>query len=250
MTYLYQCIDAGTSAGGEPSWPTTIRGQIADGGVIWMAEAIATDFEVMDFYGVTTADHIWKLARYHIAVARLRPESYEIYTDIEWIVCVRGDMVRLTHDILLIGYGQARITAIDGSDVTMDDSITMAGGSTYGAQIRKADGTMLDTTIATDAGTQTTVTLGSVSGIAVGDMIFFGETDSESIECIVNRIEPGPNMSARLTLVPAAPAVHDADTSTIPEYDPIITLPPPEEREPPTPTIESVTLSGSKRGLG
>jgi len=203
----------------------------------------STIFETMDFYGVTTADHIWKQARYHIAVGRLRPETFEFYTDAEWITCVRGDMVRLTHDVLLIGLGQARIKAIAGSDVTLDSSITMAGGSTYGAQIRKADGTMLDTTITLDVGEQTVVTLGSVSGVAVGDLIFFGVTDAESMDCIVTRIDPGPKLSAHLWLVPASPAIHDADTGEIPEYDPIITLPPPDDRTPPTPTIESVTLS-------
>lgn len=202
----------------------------------------STIFETIDFFGVTTTDHIWKLARYHIAVARLRPETYTINTDVENIVCTRGDLVRLTHDALLVGLGQARIKLIDGNDVTIDDILTMEGGKTYAAQIRKDDGTMLNTTITLDAGEQTVITLGSVAGITVGDMIFFGETGSVSSDCIITRIESGQDLSARLTLVDYAPDVLTADSGEIPEYDPNITHIPEINRVPPTPNIESINL--------
>jgi len=40
--YRYQCTQAGTTAAGEPTWPTTIGDTVTDGTVIWRCEALAT----------------------------------------------------------------------------------------------------------------------------------------------------------------------------------------------------------------
>lgn len=37
--FMYRCIVAGTSAAGAPVYPTTIGGQVVDGGVTWLCEA-------------------------------------------------------------------------------------------------------------------------------------------------------------------------------------------------------------------
>ena len=205
--------------------------------------ATATLFEAMEFPGVTDASQIWKLARYHIAVGRLRPEIYSINVDVENLVCTRGDLVRLTHDVMLVGLGQARIKAIVGNDVTLDDSIIMEALNTYGGQIRKADGTMLSVNITLDVGEQTTIELSSVAGIAVGDLIFYGKSGLESLDCIITRIEPGPDLTAKIVLADYSPAIFTADTGTIPEYDPGITLPPEIARIPPSPHITSVSTN-------
>jgi hypothetical protein len=73
-------------------------------------------------------------------------------------------------------------------------------------------------------------------------MIFFGEKGSESRECLVTRIEPGPDLTARLTLADYNTAIYNADSTTIPDYDAGITYPPILERYPPVPNFESITL--------
>ena len=238
----YRCVDAGTSAATEPVWPRDPQDTIVDGTATWMCYMEATLFEHMDFFGVTNSAQIWKLARYHIAVARLRPETYTINTDVEHLRCTRGDLVRLTHDVLLVGLGVARIKAIVGNVVTIDDSIIMEAGKTYAAQVRKADGTMLDTVITLDVGEQTDITLASVAGLAEGDMIFFGETGLESIECLLNRVEPGDDLTARLTLVPYNAGIYTADSTTIPTYDTGIIWPGDVNKIPNTPTINGIII--------
>lgn len=81
-------------------------------------EGNATKFEQVELFGVTTSTHAHKLGRYHIAVGRLRNESWEIDTDFEHLVCTRGDRVQVTHDVPLVGLGQGRVKAI----TTLGDS--------------------------------------------------------------------------------------------------------------------------------
>ena len=54
----------------------------------------------MELVGVTSGDQAWKDGRYHIATARLRPETYSFGTDIEHIVCTRGDLIRVLSGLM------------------------------------------------------------------------------------------------------------------------------------------------------
>ena len=211
----------------------------------------ATEFETLDFWGITTFDHVYKLARYYIAVGRLRPELHEINIDIENLVNSRGDKVRLTHDVILVGYGQARITAVtlDGSGnctgLSMDDVIPMLDSGSYGCQIRKANGDMVAATIVANEGEQTDITFSpsiSAAGVmpAVGDMIFFGEAGSVSSDMIITRIDYGDNMSARLTMADYGSAIYTADSGAIPAYTPNITHAPIINKVPATPDIKNI----------
>ncbi|RLA02468.1 MAG: hypothetical protein DRQ47_06765, partial [Gammaproteobacteria bacterium] len=350
------------------------------------ADEIATVFETMDFPGIVDPDHIWKLARYFFATARLRPETYQVNADVEHIVALRGEMVRLRHDVMKVGLGQARIKAIGtlgsnviangdmeldsewshtgagtdeqsteqkyegnyswkvsipgspggivsstfttvtgityrhvfwiypltyasifvvvkrGSDgttniyalshsltlnawnkvefevtetiggssgkilfwatnpntfyiddvsckpitaanmVTVDDTLTMESGKTYAVQIRKSTGLWLDTTVTLDVGDQTEIELASISGISVGELLFFGESGSVSSDVIITAIDQGPDLTARITMVDYNAAILTADGGSIPSYNPNITEPPSINRTPPVPTIESVVM--------
>jgi hypothetical protein len=75
----------------------------------------------------------------------------------------------------------------------------------------------------------------------IGDLVSFGIKNSETVEMIVHQIEMGEELTAKITLVDAAPAVHTADTGTIPAYDPQITIAPRvEELVPAVPEIVSL----------
>lgn len=210
--------------------------------------ANATKFEGLELIGITNPDQAWKDGRYHIATARLRPETFSFNTDIEHIVCTRGDLIRLTHDVLLVGLGSARIKALqdDGDSVTavvVDDTFTMEADKSYSIRVRKADGSSLICALTTVAGETKTLTLSAPLSFAeapgVSDLVLFGETGVESIECIVKSIEPQSDLTARITCVDAAPAVHTADVGTIPPYESNITVPA-DLKRPPSPVVISV----------
>lgn len=208
----------------------------------------ATKFEGLELVGITDPDQAWKDGRYHIATARLRPENYSFSTDIEHIVCTRGDLIRITHDVLLVGLGSARIKVVtdNGTDVTgitVDDTFFMEAGKGYSVRIRKADGSSLVKDVDTVAGETKTLAFSTPFALAdapgAGDLVLFGETGQESIECIVRSIEPQSDLTARITCVDAAPAVHNTDTGSIPDFDSHVTVPP-DLKRPPAPDIVNV----------
>ncbi len=195
----------------------------------------ATKFEGFELPGVTDPEQAWKDARYRIATARLRPETYTFFQDIENIVYTRGDLIRATHDVPLWGVGAGRVKSVQtsGSDttgVTVDELLIMEMGKSYSLRFRKKDGDTLLVAVNTVPGETDTfvfttpVTPGNPVP-EVDDLSMFGETGSESVELVVRSIEPGPNMTAKITCVDAAPAVHTAESGTIPPFDSQITTP-------------------------
>lgn len=201
----------------------------------------ATRYETLELNGVTDKDQAWSDGRYHIATARLRPETYVFHADIEHIVCTRGDLVRFSHDVPMFGIMSARVKLVDALGVVLDAAVTMEEGRHYAVRFRTAAGATLLKNVATVAGTtqELAFEIPEAEGLAAGDLALFGERGSESVELLVKSIEPGPDLSAKLTCVDAAPAIHDADTGEIPDFVSHVTLPP-ELRRPPTPLLAEI----------
>ena len=190
-------------------------------------KANATLFEAIEFPGITNPDLIWKHGRFHIAQVRLRPEIYKLTVDFENLVCTRGDRVRVTHDIPLWGQISARVTEVNGYEVTLDEWVVMEAGKNYVARFRLEDGTSVLHNVSLIPGEHKTILLSADAPMpAIGDlMLGFGELGRESVVLRVLRIEPGADMAATLTLVDDAPAISQADTGAIPAFDSMISAP-------------------------
>ena len=196
----------------------------------------ATIFETLEITGVTNSDQIWKAGRYHIAVARLRPEVFTFQCDIEQIAVTQGDLIRVSHDSILVGLGSARVKVVTdngthATSVDLDDAMPMASGTSYIVRVRHSvDGSSSVHAVDTVAGEQTTLTFTTpillASAPSVGDLVLFGETDLEGMDLLVDSIIPGVDMSATLKCYDAAPGVYLADQGAIPLFDPHITQPP------------------------
>ena len=52
----------------------------------------------------------------------------------------------------------------------------------------------------------------------VGDLVSFGIYDRETLRLLVRDIEPGNDLTAKLTLIAEAPGVHVAENGPIPPY--------------------------------
>lgn len=198
------------------------------------SSANATKFEQLALPGVTDSDLAWKHARYHIACARLQMEEYSWYADFEHIVCTRGDLIRVAHDVPMWGSGWGRVKTVtdDGTNATactMDETLTMESGKNYCIRFRKATGATLVANVATVPGDTASFTFTTpmliADGPAVGDIGLFGVVNSESVRLLVKGIVPAEDLTAQITAVDYNPAIYTADTGTIPEFNSQITLP-------------------------
>lgn len=191
----------------------------------------ATLFESLTLPGVTLKNAIYKHTRFHFAQLKLRPETYTLNADIEHIICTRGDLVRVTHDVPLWGLGSGRIkNRVSSTVLDLDEPVYMAAGTQYTIRIRLEDGSSITRTVDSkvSAGYYTQITLTSSVTETEGkplNLFMFGALSSESVELIVQAIEPLENLTARITLVDYSPAVYDSDDEVIPAFDSQITLP-------------------------
>lgn len=206
----------------------------------------ATKFEQLTLPGVTHPDQVFKLARYHIAVARLRYRKISFLTNRQNLGNTRGDKITLAHDVMLVGlaYGRVKtrhyeILGYDGDDpvygpnvvgITMDETMFMEAGKSYGLVFRVPGETDFRRQIVTDAGNQTTVTFTDPiepgeTNMSVGDLVTFGEFESETISVIIKSIEHRSGLWAQVNCIDEAVGVHDADQGSIPEHDSGITIP-------------------------
>jgi len=196
------------------------------------SSANATLFEGLQLPGVTTKEAVFKHARFHLAQIKLRPETYTLNADIEHIICTRGDLVRVTHFVPMWGIGTGRIKERASETVLqLDEQVPMDAGQQYTIRIRLEDGSSITRTVEAVAedGYYGEITL--TSGVTAdegkpGNLFMFGALEAESVELIVQNIEPAANMNARLTLVDYSPAIYDSDSEPIPDFDSQITRPP------------------------
>ncbi len=217
------------------------------------SETNASRFETLELFGCTSADLAWKHGRYHLAVGKLRPETYEISVDIDHLVCTAGDLVKVSHDVPLWGGGWGRVKDVafdaggDAVSVTLDDVVAMEAGKTYAVRFRHADGVSSVASVVTEPGeTDTLAFLQPVPAMAspeAGDLALFGEAERESADLIVKAIRHSGDFRATLTLVDAAPEVHQADTGAIPDFDSLMTLPPLIERQTPAAPVTDEVVS-------
>lgn len=220
----------------------------------------ATEFETLDGWGITDPDQAYTYGRWFLAIAELRRERFTMVVDFEHLRCVRGSPVRVAHPNALIGGAAGRIKSVtlDGSSnvtaIEVDNVCVMESGKTYEVRVRAADGDIVRSAVSTVVGENYSLTLSSPFaasvGVAVGDLYIFGEFDSgtgleNSMLCRVASVRPAAGLTATLTLEPLAAAAHDADTGTIPNYNPQVQVPPSGRPTAPPTVVVRLGNSGS-----
>lgn len=216
-------------------------------------------FEQVDMLAVTNSGQVWRDLRYHLAANKLRPAVYELYTDVEHLVCEPGDLIRVAYDVPLWGQWQAAVKSVslngggECTSILLDGEVTMTAGKTYVVRIRLSDNTTVLAQVVTALGASSelafTVPLSPSSIPEVGDIVMFGETGQESARFIVKSIHRGEDLSARIVFVDEAPEIHSWYSGALPPFSSNISLPAPVEfvhpAQPVFTSIESTLIRAS-----
>ena len=225
------------------------------------AEGTATRFETLELLGCTRAEQAFKEARKRLREGRLRPSLYQFTTDVEYIVCERGDRVRLAHDVPLAGVSVGRIRVLNPdndsdhwSSVESDEQFVFEPGETYAVEIRSANDageTSISTVSIVNPATSATVRTNSADfttpveratvAWAAGDLIAFGRSGQATKELLIHQVMPGSELSATIVASDYAEEIFDEDD--LPEILPALTGP--LYAAPPPVEIRSIDSSGS-----
>lgn len=196
-------------------------------------ESTATDIQKVDMLGLTDADQAWKEGRYTLAAAKLRPEVFTIETDLDHIICNRGDKIAVQNDVPLVGISSGVVTEVltnvggDIIGIKSDEFFLMESGKTYGIRIINASAEFIQRELTAAVGEYNQLDFVSPTSetIEVGDKFAFGESGTETGEYIVTGIQPKDDLKATIKMVEYAPDVFTADSGAIPDYEPNMTIP-------------------------
>lgn len=185
------------------------------------ADAVAVT-EDLSFPGVTDPAQIWRAARRRQYELIHRPHTYTASQDIESLVLARGNLVPLSHDVLDRDQVAARVRSVDGRSVEIDTAVTMVAGRSYACTFRTKAGDAVRRSVITVPGEISLLSLiGDADGIEAGNIAMFGTSlRGEVLDVIVKSVERGENLTAKLTLIDAAPIIDQlTDAEVAPPWD-------------------------------
>lgn len=207
----------------------------------------ATKFEELPLPGITDPDQIELMGRYRMAQGIHQPERWTFNQDMEFLTYKRGDRVKITHDVLLVGLHSGRIKGVTvdgGNNVThidLDETVTMEEGVSYSVSIRTLHAQIFRGII-TVAGDRDRLLLstsippvGGEPAVRRHDIFGFGIFGLETDDAQIISIRPNSSSDATITAVPYREVIYDGDDTAIPPFEtnitPRVALPAPVVRD-------------------
>lgn len=167
--------------------------------------------EDLSLPGITDPDAAFREARRRQYELIYRADTMTVMQDLESLTHARGDMVKLSHDILDRTQIAARVISITGQTIVLDEMVTMETGKNYCCRFRVVteakDMSLLRQVINVPGETEAITVVGDISEIEVGNIAFFGLAGRETMEVIIKDVESANDLTARLTLVAHAPEI-------------------------------------------
>lgn len=153
----------------------------------------------------------------------LRANKYELRTCtfdafVDAIACTIGDVILLQHDVTEWGSG-GRVVSVDGAAVTLDRTVTMAGGKQYRLMVRDSKTDTLHT-YEVQSVSGAVVTLTQTAEIAADDLYTFGEATKEAKPFRVLSISKGMTEQTRkITCMEYYSELYADDNTDVPIID-------------------------------
>ena len=180
-------------------------------------------YETISYDGLVDAAHIAARGKFDLDQANLRSTFYSFDCDIESIICRRGDLVAIQHDILETRAGDAHIKTVltSGPNITglvLDSEIPVLTVS-VGVAIRHTDGSITTHQIVSVLMNTATITFttpfanpGTIVGYDTtsdeyGCLVVSGDLATVYKRMLVHTITATKDLKASITLVDEAPTL-------------------------------------------
>lgn len=200
----------------------------------------ATIVETIEFPGLAlgryeSIERITRLGYYHLAQLKLRTTQVSFTTELDHLVCTRGDPVIFTTPVLRNQVGMGRVSAVtfSGDDIatlTLDDTLPGVPDGYEAHVVLRGSAGALQYVTAIKAGRGFTVTAGSgvamdggafdANLVARGDLATVYEAETEPAKWLVKDIAPDFGERARITLAEATEVPLGDLNRPLPTYDP------------------------------
>ncbi len=205
----------------------------------------AGSFESITIEGIVERSKVEQRMLFDIGQLDWRPASYAIDTDIESLVCRRGDLIGLSHDVIQPRAGFARIKDVmvnagNVESIIVDNKMQLSTGTDFfglsnvftepdiflvgaefGAAIRLLDGTILTKQLSSTGLTdelEFAVPFPTPAALVEDCLVVVGDVGQEYGRFIVKELIPQKDLSARLLLVTEAPELHPVYEDDFGEY--------------------------------
>ncbi len=210
----------------------------------------ATDFEGIELRGVTDAGKLWTEGQRRFRELIVRADTYSFSTTWESLRVTRGDRIKVQSDVTRWGIAAGRVKDITGTIIELDDEVEMEAGHTYSLRWRNGiTGASVVLDVVNQPGKRMSVRVLGAERPAVGDIWMFGLQAFESHDLIIKAIEPGEDLTAKITAVDyGQPYIDEADDLVPPEWVPRQPLP--DRNVPAVPIIIGVTSGNTSQVVG
>ncbi|WP_320130245.1 phage tail protein [uncultured Sphaerochaeta sp.] len=177
-------------------------------------------------FGVTDATHVAKVGRFRLLEIVRRKRTFSWSSDIEGILCTRGDVVLFSNDHFLLGTGEGRIADLvlnsEGlvTHIRLDSYVRMEAGGVYGIKIRTLSTIIDSLPIVTRIGDSRVLALTTPADLdmSIGDLVAIGTYTKENLKVLITEITQDSNRVCKITASDYAPEIY-SDATVIPAYD-------------------------------
>lgn len=167
----------------------------------------ATIFESLKLEQSMMAKQAWRIGRYQIAQAELRPTSYTWSTDISGVSTTRGDVVDVAHDVAEWGAGWGRVISISATapsgyagTLKIDTDVPTDASKLYAIQLRNSIGAPAAVNCTPHSTMSDTFYLDTLpSGFSYGDAAIIGIRGQVTKRILVTGVRYSQDYSASFT---------------------------------------------------
>ena len=181
-------------------------------------EAVASVFEDLNTVGITNSHQAQLYGAYMLAQAVIRSETFTLTTDVENLVCQRGDLVEVAHDAPLMGGRSAVIAGEANGWLSLSESFDGLTADTDTYTLRTNDGAVVYGSVTAISGNEIKITNQNLAD--VGGLIVIGPSNRVTEKYLIQSIRPKPDLTAEISLVKYDERVYKVDDGEFPVWEP------------------------------